>query len=772
WVTLFMVYVRPRSLHHYLVPSHRPQRRNFPKPQGPPRRPRNIRAVGLPAFRPRLPLPPPKIGNEASKPRNGRHHQPVEKRSRAPRGPRSTGCRATPRIPSVSTALYYKPPQLHITSNNQRSLSSSPTPNFFRRSEMAASQMEELKKAYAGIILHTQQESAARQLAMEQRMAAQRAAVTAAKEEGVAMVVRVKAMMEAKIKEEELRSSQYVKKIKELEAQQSLQLVKIKVLEDQVYGFQNDVATLQTELQGANTELEQARKMLSEERINRLHTSKKIGSNKHTSSRLKMNLQSRSMSLNNKNSEEDTTAEENVAAQNIESIYHRSPDLPSSTEGNKKPRLYHSGCTQRIHALRQRNKGADACQEQKYKYATALKSRSKIRKNDAAKKPSHTRSIMEQILQTKFLGKCKRKRGTRSRPCYKHDSSGERREAEDNLSETSNGNGCLLLLQALEQDLSSPKVSSGVGGEALPLTDLKDGLVIKREADQNLCNGSLDLMAILSEKNMLVKRKKRSKTVRVLEADFSDSKSVAESSNTLLRSTSEKSMSDTAELISERKDNHSDIPPRNSGPVLQHIAENLMHQTGANNGKSVCENSSAVLLQSTKSETIDYGNLLVEQLGHKTPDTSTASSKEVNGEGSYSLASEKADASTVLSLGKEENLKVPSVLPTQASEKHNASVGSSLYKEKHAKASGASMQVEGVRPIIYTFNRRKRKSVAMDSTPLRAVPEKSSNMLSAPAEGEFHQNPEQQDNLIDSPQGDNQLVQIANQLILLSELNC
>ncbi|GJN21434.1 hypothetical protein PR202_gb08906 [Eleusine coracana subsp. coracana] len=556
---------------------------------------------------------------------------------------------------------------------------------------MAASQVEALRQAYAGVMLNMAQESAARVLAAERRAASLAAGLAAAKEDGVAALVRLKAIMDARIKEVELRSLQHVKKIKELEEQlQSLQQVKMKDLEEQLYGAQNSVAALQFELQEANTELEKTRKTLAEERTIDTCVVPVI-------------------------------AEENGAAQNMQNIYRRSPDLPSFMERNKKPKLYHSGCTQRIHALKQRNQGADACQEQNRKHASGLNSRSKIRKNDAAKNPSHTRSIMEQLLQTKFLGKCKRKRGSRSRPCFNHDSSGEIREAESKLSDTSDGNGCLLLLEALEQDLSPPKVSARHGAN--------------RKAE------SPELIDILAAKDVLVQKRKRSKTVRVLEAEFSDSKCVPESA------------------------------PGNNGPVLQPTTKNLMHQDDANNGQLEPGNGSTVILQSIKNEVTDCGSLLMAQLEHHTPDNNSASLKVANGEGSCSLASGKADASTLIPLDKEENLKASSGLSIEASEKTDAPVSSSLYKEQHAKLSSeVSMQVEGARHIKYTFNRRKRKCVSMDSTPL-CVPGKSGDLPSAPKEAEPHPNAEPQDNLIDSPQGENQLVQVAQQLILLSERN-
>ena len=153
---------------------------------------------------------------------------------------------------------------------------------------------------------------------------------------------------------------------------------------------------------------------------------------------------------------------------------------------------------------------------------------------------------------------------------------------------------------------------------------------------------------------------------------------------------------------------------------------------------------------------------MVDQQELKTPNNNTASLKEVNEDGSCSLASPKADASTLID---RENLKASSGLPVQALEKHDISVGSSLNKKEHTKAfSGASMQAEGARHIKYTFNRRKRKGMSIDSTPQRAVPEESSDLCSPTNKQKLHPDHVEQDHLIDSPQGDSQLVQVAEQV--------
>jgi hypothetical protein len=402
------------------------------------------------------------------------------------------------------------------------------------------------------------------------------------------------------IKEKELESLVHVKMIKELE--------------EQLNGSQNAMASLKVELQRTNTELELTRKTLADERMNSLPTSNNVYyANKNFSPCSKIHLQGGNILLKNKKAADncDDTClvlitEENEAVDNLEDKDRRSPDLPSFMKRNKKPKFCHNGCTQRIHALKQQTQSTDAFLKQNQKHATAFNSHSKARKENAAKNSCHTRSVMEQILQTKFLGKFKRKRGRRNRPSYKHDNSSEHGEAEYKLSDRSesDGNGCLLLLQALEQDLSPPKLSAEHDGEAL--TDLKEDFKMSGgDAELSGCTAFPELVNVLAVNSVQMKRRKRTKTVRVLEVDFSDTKSVPEPASTQLR-TSSKSMYGN-QSVSEMTENRSDTPIRNSSPFLKCATANLMHQIAAGNGQFDPEIGSAVSLQSTKSETTDYG---------------------------------------------------------------------------------------------------------------------------------------------------------------------
>nr|CAB3447034.1 unnamed protein product [Digitaria exilis] len=68
----------------------------------------------------------------------------------------------------------------------------------FRSPEPAAGAVEAMRKAYAGIMLNMAQESAARVLAAERRAAALAAGLETAKEDGVAALLRLKAIMESR----------------------------------------------------------------------------------------------------------------------------------------------------------------------------------------------------------------------------------------------------------------------------------------------------------------------------------------------------------------------------------------------------------------------------------------------------------------------------------------------------------------------------------------------------------------------------------------------
>jgi hypothetical protein len=100
-----------------------------------------------------------------------------------------------------------------------------------------------------------------------------------------------------------------------------------------------------------------------------------------------------------------------------------------------------------------------------------------------------------------------------------------------------------------------------------------------------------------------------------------------------------------------------------------------------------------------------------------------------------------------------------------ASDRVGPVITSSLEKEQSVKSSsGVSVQAEGGRCIKYTFNRRKRKNVSVDSTSQGAVPEKSSSLVSLADKQESRTKPGTQNILVESPRGNNHLVNIAQQV--------
>ncbi|KAM0862210.1 hypothetical protein ACQ4PT_045414 [Festuca glaucescens] len=628
---------------------------------------------------------------------------------------------------------------------------------------MADSQVEGLRKAYAEIMLNMAKESAARVLAAERRAAVLAGGVAAAKEDGVAALVRLKGIMEARVRPlppseshpsflsrfqvmHDVNFYAFVQ-IKQVESQSLAHVGTINELQEQLHGAQNTVASLQVELQRANTELEETRKTLAEERMNNLPTCE-VDSNKSKISRSKMHLQNRSVSSTNNNALDAICSVPTDAKENMSSFRAR----------NKKSELYRNGCTQRIRALKQRSPSADSSETNRKK-ASASKNRSKTGKNDNAKNTGQTRSIMEQILQTKFLANCKGKRAQRSRPSYMHDSSDVHVKTEDKPSDTPDENGCLLLIQALEQELSPPHLFTGHSGEGL--TNFKDDLLMGgKDAESNLSMASPGPIDVHAVSNLQIIRRKRSKTVRVFETGCSESKSAP--GNNLVRSTSE----DTtfkSEQSSERIEGHSDTPAINNASLLSDAAENLMrpsdaadklmhpsdatenliNPSGANTDQFLPVESSLLALQSTKSQVDGEGTLRVDHPYCGTSESNLGNQEEVKADKSCNLASDRAD-------------------PV---------ITNSLEKEHSAKPSSAvSVQAEGARHIKYTFNRRKRKNVSLESTSQGAVPEKSSSLVSLADKQESQTKPGTQNLLVEAPRGNNHLVNVAQQLILLSGL--
>ncbi|CAL9047644.1 uncharacterized protein LOC135622240 [Musa acuminata AAA Group] len=84
-----------------------------------------------------------------------------------------------------------------------------------------AQRMVALKRAYADVILNTAKESAARILAADRRVVQSQHSLSLAKEESLAMLLRLKSIMDAKIKDAENVNLSQARRIQELEVQLS-----------------------------------------------------------------------------------------------------------------------------------------------------------------------------------------------------------------------------------------------------------------------------------------------------------------------------------------------------------------------------------------------------------------------------------------------------------------------------------------------------------------------------------------------------------------------
>ncbi|CAK9138683.1 unnamed protein product [Ilex paraguariensis] len=207
-----------------------------------------------------------------------------------------------------------------------------------------------LKKAYADIILNTAKEAAARIMVSEKRALRFQRDLYAAKEEALQMLLRLKQMMDSKICEAEIKSSNQQKTIEELEAQ-------LHEAEDIVRDLREELRKVQAELERVSNnkvqpldELDMATPEETSE-INRLYTSQTLIF-PHPQSQHEYIAASdmRNLYLNPGN-------EGNKCSSSIVhtgNSYMGNPDIPSIILRRKKPELYRNGCTQRIRACKRK----------------------------------------------------------------------------------------------------------------------------------------------------------------------------------------------------------------------------------------------------------------------------------------------------------------------------------------------------------------------------------------------------------------------------------
>ncbi|XP_042442163.1 uncharacterized protein LOC122027295 isoform X5 [Zingiber officinale] len=178
-----------------------------------------------------------------------------------------------------------------------------------------AERMAVLKRAYADAILNTTKESAVRILAAERRTLQWKQSSSFVKEDSVALILRLKALMDSRIKETESVNLSQATKIRELEVQ--------------LREANHTIRRLNSKLQQVSSELENQKSDKSE-------------SLQAASSQETVPHSTYAKYSNQKEPTKDSTASEDSTG---------TPDFVSLILRNKEPEPFINCCTQRIHPL-------------------------------------------------------------------------------------------------------------------------------------------------------------------------------------------------------------------------------------------------------------------------------------------------------------------------------------------------------------------------------------------------------------------------------------
>ncbi|KAM3381000.1 hypothetical protein P3S68_006573 [Capsicum galapagoense] len=202
--------------------------------------------------------------------------------------------------------------------------------------------MTALKRAYADIILNTAKEAAERIMSSEKKAIRYKHELKVAKEEAVGMLLRLKQMMDSKIREAELTSLSQQRKIDELEAQ-------LQEAEDIVSDLRIELSDVQDELERVTSCKENGVQNLEE--VNTAPPGEP-----HEENIVVLPLASQEESVTISNTEIMNMKQKTQGYQSCSNMVQigkpniAGPDLPSIILRNKVPELYRNGCTQRIRA--------------------------------------------------------------------------------------------------------------------------------------------------------------------------------------------------------------------------------------------------------------------------------------------------------------------------------------------------------------------------------------------------------------------------------------
>ncbi|KEH31872.1 hypothetical protein MtrunA17_Chr4g0059661 [Medicago truncatula] len=208
-----------------------------------------------------------------------------------------------------------------------------------------------LKKAYADIILNTAKEAAARILVSERKSTHFQQELASTKDEALHMLLRLKQMMDSKVKEAELTSLSQQKKIDELEAQ-------LQEAEEIVRDLRAELRETQAELENVtkhqtNPPVEQNMKDEVAANGNFMQENRLDPSDGtvHSAPVLQFEPVSVPVSRYPTVNGTDNGSKFCGSHDHANSCYIHNPDFASIVIRRKEPELYRNGCTQRIRAL-------------------------------------------------------------------------------------------------------------------------------------------------------------------------------------------------------------------------------------------------------------------------------------------------------------------------------------------------------------------------------------------------------------------------------------
>ncbi|CAL0306842.1 unnamed protein product [Lupinus luteus] len=208
-----------------------------------------------------------------------------------------------------------------------------------------------LKKAYADIILNTAKEAAARVMVSERKATRFQQELASTKDEALRMLLRLKQMLDSKVKEAELTSLSQQKKIDELEAQ-------LQEAEDIVSNLRAELREAETKLENVtnhrlhppleqNVEGEAATReyCLQDNRLDPYDGSIQPLPDSHVEP---VSISdTRNATVTGTNGSRTLSVSHN----HTHNCYINNPDFASIVIRRKEPQLYRNGCTQRIHAF-------------------------------------------------------------------------------------------------------------------------------------------------------------------------------------------------------------------------------------------------------------------------------------------------------------------------------------------------------------------------------------------------------------------------------------